>query len=105
MAFYKIYFRESVQKDLKQIPQNDLKKIFNRVYLLESEPRPYGCEKLTGQERYRIRQGDHRIIYEIRDKELVIWIVKSGIVKMSIVSIIRFMDLQGRPRNGMAQKV
>jgi len=102
MAFYKIYFRESVQKDLKQIPQNDLKKIFNRVYLLESEPRPYGCEKLTGQERYRIRQGDYRTMYEIRDKELVIWIVKSCIVKMSIVSIIRFMDLQGRPRNGMA---
>jgi mRNA interferase RelE/StbE len=78
MAFYKIYFRESVQKDLKQIPQNDVKKIFNRVYLLESEPRPYGCEKLKGQERYRIRQGDYRIIYSIIDKELVIWIVKIG---------------------------
>ena len=78
MAFYKIQFRESVYKDLRQIPQNDIKKIFKRIGSLVAEPRPYGCEKLTGQERYRVRQGNYRIIYSIQDKELVIWIVKIG---------------------------
>jgi len=41
-------------------------------------PRPPGCEKLTGQERYRIRQGNYRIIYSIQDLELTIWVVKVG---------------------------
>jgi len=40
--------------------------------------RPPGCEKLTGQERYRIRQGTYRIIYAIRDNELTVWVVKIG---------------------------
>ena len=78
MAFYKILFRESIHKDLRHIPQNDVKRIFERIDLLAVEPRPYGCEKLTGQEKYRVRQGTYRIVYSIQDKELVIWIVKIG---------------------------
>ena len=57
MAEYKVYFRESVEKDIRVIPKKDLRKILQRIELLASEPRPLGCEKLTGQERYRIRQG------------------------------------------------
>jgi mRNA interferase RelE/StbE len=68
MAFYKILFRESIHKDLRHIPQNDVKRIFERIDLLAVEPRPYGCEKLIG----------YRIVYSIQDKELVIWIVKIG---------------------------
>ena len=37
-----------------------------------------GCEKLTGQERYRIRQGRYRIVYSSQDKELTVWIVRIG---------------------------
>jgi mRNA interferase RelE/StbE len=48
MAFYKILFRESIHKDLRHIPQNDVKRIFERIDLLAVEPRPYGCEKLIG---------------------------------------------------------
>ena len=78
MAGYKIYFRESVEKDFKTIPKNDLKKILRRIEFLAEEPRPQGCEKLTGQERYRIRQGRYRIVYSIQDNELTICIVAVG---------------------------
>ncbi len=76
MAGYKVYFRESVEKDLRVIPKKDVKQILKRIELLTAEPRPLGCEKLTGQERYRLRQGRYRILYSIQDKELTVWIVK-----------------------------
>jgi mRNA interferase RelE/StbE len=78
MAGYSIYFRESVEKDLKVIPKKDLKKILRRIDLLVTEPRPAGCENLTGQERYRVRQGRYRIVYSIQDNEKTVWIVKVG---------------------------
>lgn len=78
MAAYKIFFKKSVQKDLSSIPKNDLKKILSRIENLGEDPRPAGCEKLTGQERYRLRQGRYRILYSIQDEELTIWIVKIG---------------------------
>ena len=76
MAGYKIYFKVPVEKDLRQIPQREIKKIFQRIDLLTTNPRPPGIEKLTGQERYRVRQGRYRILYSIQDNELTIWIVK-----------------------------
>ncbi len=78
MAKYKVYFRASVEKDLKTIPKKDTKKILHRITLLTEEPRPTGCEKLTGRERYRLRQGNYRIVYSIQDNELTVWIVKIG---------------------------
>lgn len=78
MAGYEIYFKESVEKDFRTIPQEDLKKILRRIEALSDDPRPPGHEKLTGQERYRARQGLYRIIYSVQDKELTIWIVKVG---------------------------
>ncbi len=78
MAAYSIYLRASVQKDISTIPKKDLKKILKRIKMLSEDPRPAGCEKLTGQERYRIRQGRYRIVYSIQDKQLTLWIVKVG---------------------------
>ncbi len=78
MAEYKIYFKESVEKDFRVIPKKDLQKILVRIKALAKDPRPLGHEKLTGQERYRVRQGQYRIIYSVHDKELTIWIVKVG---------------------------
>ena len=50
--------------------------------MLEEDPRPPGCEKLTGQERYRLRQGRYRIVYSIQNDELTVWVVKvDGFVK------------------------
>ncbi|MDA8140617.1 MAG: type II toxin-antitoxin system RelE/ParE family toxin [Desulfobacteraceae bacterium] len=78
MAGYEIFFKESVWKELKQIPKADLKKILSRIEQLENVPRPMGCEKLTGHEFYRIRQGNYRIIYSIQDNELTVWVIKVG---------------------------
>jgi mRNA interferase RelE/StbE len=78
MAAYKVYFRESVEKDFSSIAKKDLAKILRRIRRLSDDPRPPGCEKLTGQERYRVRQGRYRILYSIQDKTLTIWIVRVG---------------------------
>jgi mRNA interferase RelE/StbE len=76
MAEYKVYFKESVEKDFSVIPKNDLKKILTRIEMLAENPRPSGCEKLTGQDRYRVRQGRYRIAYSVQDVVFTVWIVK-----------------------------
>jgi len=78
MAAYRVFFKESVWKDFNSIPKKDLKKIIKCIELLSENPRPPGCEKLTGKDRYRLRQGRYRIVYAIRDDELSIWVVKVG---------------------------
>ena len=78
MAAYKLFFKKSVQKDFDSIPKKDLKRILSRIESLSEDPRPKGCEKLTGQERYRLRQGRYRIVYSIQDDELTLWVVKVG---------------------------
>jgi len=78
MGEYKIYFKKSVEKDFHIIPKKDLRKIILRIEELAKDPRPPGHEKLTAQDRYRIRQGRYRIIYSIQDKDLTIWVVKVG---------------------------
>ncbi|MEE9495606.1 MAG: type II toxin-antitoxin system RelE/ParE family toxin [Desulfobacterales bacterium] len=78
MAEYKIYFKRSAVKDLAAIFKKDLQRIINRIDLLKEDPRPPGCEKLSSQERYRVRQGNYRIVYSIQDDVLTIWVVKIG---------------------------
>ena len=67
-----------MEKDLSGIPKKDVRKILNRIKALENDPRPPGHEKLTGQERYRLRQRRYRIVYSIQDDELTVWVVKVG---------------------------
>jgi mRNA interferase RelE/StbE len=76
MAAYKIFFKKSVWKDFESIPQRELKRIVEKINLLSENPRPPGSRKLTGQERYRLRQGSYRILYSIQDEELTVWVVK-----------------------------
>jgi len=78
MAAYSIFFRKSVEKDLGRIPKRELLRIMDQVQALAGNPRPLGCEKLSGQERYRVRQGRYRIIYSVQDEELTVWVVKVG---------------------------
>ena len=78
MAGYRIFFKRSVERDFGNIPKKDVKRILDRTKTLEDNPRPPGCEKLTGQERYRLRQGRYRIVYSIQEDELTIWVVKVG---------------------------
>ena len=78
MASYELVFRKSVAKDLRALPKNQVKRIMQRIGSLADDPRPAGCEKLSGQERYRVRQGVYRIIYEIEDTRLMLLVVKVG---------------------------
>jgi mRNA interferase RelE/StbE len=78
MGKYRVVFRKSVARDLRPIPNRDLRKILATIESLSEEPRPSGIEKLSGQDRYRIRQGNYRIIYEISDQEVVVVVVKVG---------------------------
>ena len=78
MARYKIVFRKSVEKDLKAIPKKDQVRILQRIAQLAEDPRPPACKKLSGQERYRIRQGIYRVLYEIEDDQLIVTVVKVG---------------------------
>jgi mRNA interferase RelE/StbE len=78
MASYELILRESVAKDLRALPNADVVRILERIRGLAQDPRPAGCEKLSGQERYRIRQGVYRILYEIQATRLIVVVVKVG---------------------------
>ena len=78
MGSFEVIFKQSVAKDLRQIPKKDVARILKRIDALKAEPRPSGVEKLSGQEKYRIRQGVYRILYEIRNDELIVVVVKVG---------------------------
>jgi len=78
MEKFEIVFKRSVARDLRQIPKKDVTRILKRIEALKMEPRPPGVEKLSGQEKYRIRQGVYRILYEIENDKLIIVVVKIG---------------------------
>ena len=78
MENYKIFFKQSVRKDFRNIPKKDVIKILKKIQVLANDPRQEGCIKLSGQNYYRIRQGLYRIVYEIRDFELVVQAIKIG---------------------------
>jgi mRNA interferase RelE/StbE len=78
MASYRLVFKRSVAKDLRAIPKADVARILKRIEVLADDPTPPGSEKLSGQDRYRIRQGLYRIVYEIDGDQLVVTVVKVG---------------------------
>ena len=78
MANYSIVFKQSVAKDLRSIPKKDVQRILKRIDGLIDDPRSVGAEKLSGDEKYRIRQGNYRILYTIEDDIITVTIVKVG---------------------------
>ena len=78
MALYKVIVKESVSKDLKKIPKKDVIRILATIRTLAENPRPPQSKKLSGQDRYRLRQGNYRILYSIEDDLLIVCVVKVG---------------------------
>ena len=79
MARFKVLIKPSAKKELQSIPtKKDRQRIVRRIQSLSDNPRPIGCQKLSGYDRYRVRQGHYRIVYEIREDEIVVVIVKIG---------------------------
>lgn len=78
MGKYKLIFKKSVARDLRSIPRKDVGSILKCFDVLGEDPRAPGCEKLSGRERYRVRKGVYRIVYEIHDDMLIVVVVKVG---------------------------
>jgi len=76
MTKYNVTFKKSVAKDLRSIPNQDVKQILLRIDALAVNPRAEGCIKLSGLDCYRVRQGIYRIIYEIVEEKLIVNVVK-----------------------------
>jgi mRNA interferase RelE/StbE len=75
---YRVLIKPSALKELDSIPKRDLKRIVERMRNLSEIPRPPGCEELSGEDRYRVRQGPYRIVYSIDDKSHEVLVVKVG---------------------------
>ena len=79
MDSYKINFKRSAEKDLRQISNLFLRQLIQKTKSLAINPRPAGVQMLKGENRYfRIRHGDYRIIYEIQEIEKIVHIIKIG---------------------------
>jgi mRNA interferase RelE/StbE len=78
MARYELVVRPSVARDLRGIPRADVRRILARLEALRENPRPPGVDKLSGQERYRVRQGNYRVLYTVADAVRTVEIVKVG---------------------------
>jgi mRNA interferase RelE/StbE len=75
---YRLEVKRSAAKEIGDLPKADCQRVVAKIQRLASNPRPNGCEKLSGAEKYRIRQGDYRILYEIDDSTKLVTIVKVG---------------------------
>ncbi len=78
MGRYELRVRPSVAKDLRGIPKADVKRILARMESLCDDPRAPGCERISGAELYRVRQGVYRIVYEIHDGLIVVEVIRVG---------------------------
>ena len=79
MANYSVFISSTAGKSLKKIPKKDRIKIVQLIQTLAISPVPQGARKLMGEQNvYRIRQGNYRVIYELKNKQLIILILKIG---------------------------
>jgi mRNA interferase RelE/StbE len=79
VARYSLRIKKSATKELEAISSKaDRRLIVKRIQALADDPRPAGCQKLSGKDRYRIRQGRYRILYSIEDEQLIVFVIKIG---------------------------
>ena len=78
MGSYNLITKKSAERELRAIPKQDMRRVVARIQGLAQRPRPSGCERLSEHERYRVRQGDDRIIYAVDDESRTVEIVKIG---------------------------
>ena len=78
MASYRLLIKPSAVKDIETLPKKNRRRLVAKIQTFTGNPRPQGCEKLSGHELYRLRQGNYRILYAIQDVDLVIVVIKVG---------------------------
>lgn len=78
MANYVLDVRKSAAKEIADLPSKDIQRIIEKIQSLRTKPRPSGSEKLSRDDKYRIRQGTYRVPYEFDDATLTVTIVKDA---------------------------
>ena len=78
MASYRLLIKPSAVEELEALPRKDRRRVAIRLRELSDEPRPPGCEKLTGRELYCLRQGSYRVLYDVVDPDRTVTIIKIG---------------------------
>jgi mRNA interferase RelE/StbE len=79
VARYEILIKPSARKELEAVGlKKDRRRIVEAILALADDPRPVGCRKLSGKDKYRIRCGDYRVVYSVQDVILVVTIAKVG---------------------------
>jgi mRNA interferase RelE/StbE len=74
---YEVYLERAAENDLKRLPTTTFHRIISQIRALAENPRPSGCRKLAGSKNdWRIRIGDHRVLYEIDEKVKVVRIMR-----------------------------
>jgi len=75
---YKVVILRKAVKQLETLPPKDYRAIKLKILRLGGNPRPHNCKKLKGRNGFRIRHGNYRIIYDIRDEILTVRIITIG---------------------------
>lgn len=75
---YRLVFARSARRELERLPRQEIQRLVKRIHQLASDPRPVGCQKLSGTDFYRLRQGDYRVLYGIDDAHRLVDIIKIG---------------------------
>jgi len=74
-VLYQIQYAPKAARAIEGLSRDVQRRIVSRIELLAKNPRPHGTLKLAGQDAYRIRVGDWRVIYAIIDKQLLVFVV------------------------------
>jgi mRNA interferase RelE/StbE len=83
MAKYKIELKKSAVKEIKNLPNDIIKRVIIKLDELAINPSGKGSLKLTNEDKFRVRIGNYRILYQIFDAKLVVIIVKVAHIKSS----------------------
>jgi mRNA interferase RelE/StbE len=79
VARYRLLIKPAAVKEIEAIPlKRDRQRVVERISKLAEDPRPSGSEKISGQDKYRVRQGRYRILYAIEARDLLVQVVKVG---------------------------
>ena len=75
---YQVIIKRSAEKELDSFQGSIHERIVGHLLALEENPRPPGSKKLQGQESYRLRVGDYRVLYTIDDKSKQVIVLAIG---------------------------
>jgi mRNA interferase RelE/StbE len=76
VAAYRVVIKRSAEKEIEHLPAGIRRLVVRRILVLADDPRPQGSQKLAGQDKYRIRQGDYRVVYTIEDAIVTVTVVR-----------------------------